>query len=244
MGIFISFSGAAREQYAIKFLNFFDKHGIKSWYDHHELLLGDDLKQTIINEGISKSDYSIIIINKTFLDRDWPCIEAKLLYERYQTQKDIVIFPILLDLTKEDLQKSQLNFFLKIKYQFLISGEPIDKIGYQILNRIFADILKKKQIKPFDEMILEFKRLTMYDSINIFNVLTAINECDSTNYRDKTIFLVSLIKLFNINSYEKVLRIISYKIYNKDMISFDIFKITESIFLLCATEYLAGQAIS
>lgn len=37
MNIFISFSGAAREEYAIKFLNFFNRFGIKCWYDQHEL---------------------------------------------------------------------------------------------------------------------------------------------------------------------------------------------------------------
>ena len=76
MHIFISFSGAAREEYAIKFLDFFNKYGLKCWYDQHELFLGDDLKRTIIQNGINTADYCILIINKTYLSRNWPAYSA------------------------------------------------------------------------------------------------------------------------------------------------------------------------
>ena len=52
MNIFISFSGEAREQYAIQFMNFFNKFGLHCWYDQHELFLGDMLEKTIIEKGI------------------------------------------------------------------------------------------------------------------------------------------------------------------------------------------------
>lgn len=34
---FISFSGTAREKFAIKFLNFYKQYGLNCWYDQHEL---------------------------------------------------------------------------------------------------------------------------------------------------------------------------------------------------------------
>ena len=46
MNIFISFSGEAREQYAIQFMNFFNKFGLHCWYDQHELFLGANYAQT------------------------------------------------------------------------------------------------------------------------------------------------------------------------------------------------------
>lgn len=238
MNIFISFSGAAREQYAVKFLNFFNKHGIAGWYDQHELYLGDDLKNSIISKGINETDYGILIINKLFLSRNWPCEEAKLLYERYVTEKNIVLFPILLDITKNDLKNSQLNFLLQIKYQFLKSGEDIDNIGYQILNRIFIDILERNRINTFRDAIINFKRLTLHDSANIYNALCLIENFDSNDYRDKTILLICLIKILDNTTYDKIIRIISYKIYNNDVISFDMYKITESIFLISTNEIL------
>lgn len=62
MNIFLSFSGTSRETFAIKFLDFFNKYGVHCWYDQHELLLGDMLKDTIIEKGLETADYCILII--------------------------------------------------------------------------------------------------------------------------------------------------------------------------------------
>lgn len=237
MNIFISFSGVAREDYAIKFLNFFNKYGLKCWYDQHELFLGDDLKHTITQDGINTADYCILIINKTYLNRNWPCEEAKKLYANLKDRKEFAIFPILLDITKEDVKASELSFLLNIKYQFLHTGEDITFIGLQILNRIFHDTVLKTKIKTTDEALQYFGRLTRSSSINIYNALSVVNNFDSTNYKDKTIILICLINLFNNILYEKTLNQISYSIYDNKKISFDMYKIVESIFLINASAF-------
>lgn len=241
MNIFISFSGEAREEYALKFLNFFNKYGLHGWYDQHELFLGDILKETIIENGIEKVEYCILLINKTYLSRNWPCEEAIRLYNRFEVEKDYVIFPILLDITKTDLQKSKLNFLLQIKYQFMYSEDTIEPIGLQILNRIFIDILKKHKIESLDVILMKFKRLALGNSINFYNALIAIYNFDETCYREKTVFLICLIQLLENTPYEKIIQQISYKIYNNENITFDIYKITESIFLISATLFLESM---
>lgn len=235
MNVFISFSGEARDKFAIRFLNFFNKYGIHSWYDQHELLLGDMIKESIIHTGIERVDYCVLIINKTYLDRNWPCEEAKILFKRFEAEKEYVIFPILLDITKKEVQQSCLSFLLQIKYQFLQTGESIEKIGFQILNRIFFDISRKKEIFSLDDSLAYFKRLALNDSINIYNALSTIKNFDETCYREKTIFLICLIRLLDSITYEKTVQEISYKIYNNDLITFDIYKIIESIFLIEAS---------
>lgn len=238
MNIFISFSGAAREEYAIKFLDFFNKYGLKCWYDQHELFLGDELKQTIIRNGIDNADYCILIINKIYLSRKWPCEEAKKLYENLKKRKDFAIFPILLDITKEDVENSELNFLLNIKYQFLHSGEHINDIGLQILNRIFHDIVFHSKFKTINDALHYFKRLTLSSSIDVYNALYVVNNFDETNYKDKTIILTCLANLFNNNPYKKTLNRISYYIYDKQIITFDMYKIVESIFLISASMFV------
>lgn len=237
MNIFISFSGEARDKYAINFLNFFSKYGLHGWYDQHELLLGDVLKETIVDKGIERANYCILIINKTYLSRNWPCEEAIKLYNRFESERDFVIFPILLDISKEELKNSKLSFLLQIKYQFLHTGDTIENVGFQILNRIFFDILRKREIHSIESALIYFKRLTLSDDINIYNALSAINDFDDTCYREKTIFLICLIRLLGDTSYEKTIREISYKIYNNHTISFDIYKITESIFLIGVSNF-------
>lgn len=237
MNIFISFSGVAREEYAIKFLKFFNQCGLKCWYDQHELFLGDDLKDTIIQHGINKADYCILIINKTYLERNWPCEEANKLYEKLESRKNFAIFPILLDITKEDVKNSRLGFLLNIKYQFLHSGDNLNLIGFQILNRIFHDIATKTCFKSINDALHFFKRLTLSSSVNIFNALNIVNDFDETNYKDRTIVLICLINLLDNNSYEKTLNKISFCIYDHQNISFDMYKIVESIFLICASKF-------
>jgi len=235
MSIFISFSGTAREEYALKFLDFFNAFGIHCWYDQHELFLGDLLKETIISKGIESVQYCILIINKTYLERNWPCIEAKMLYDRLDKE---VIFPILLDISKEDLKKSKLSFLLNIKYQFLKENESIYPIALQILNRIFHDIVMKLKFNSMNTLTKYFKRLTLSNSIDIYNALQTYNNFSETNYRDRTIFLICLIRLFNNNLFEKTIREVSYHLYNNEKISFDMYKIIESIFLISISNYL------
>lgn len=235
MNIFISFSGTAREEFAIKFLNFYKQYGLNCWYDQHELFLGDELKETITQKGIETANYSILIINKTYLSRNWPCQEAIKLYEQLEIKRDSVIFPILLDITKEDVKNSQLNFLLNIKYQFLHTGESITHIGLQILNRIFHDITMQSKLKNMDDALRYFKRLTLSSNIDVYNALSIVNNFDETNYKDKAILLTCLTKLFGNVQYQKALNKISYAIYDNQPIDFDMYKIVESIFLINAS---------
>ena len=234
MNIFISFSGVAREE----FLNFYKQYGLNCWYDQHELFLGDDLKETIIQKGIESANYCILIINSTYLNRNWPCEEAKMLYKRLENEKDNVIFPILLDITKEDVKESQLSFLLNIKYQFLHTGENITQIGLQILNRIFHDIVMHCKFKTIDEALRYFKRLTLSGNIDIYNALSVVNNFDETNYKDKAILLTCLTKLLGNNLYHRALNKISYSIYDNQTITFDMYKIVESIFLINASNFI------
>lgn len=236
MNIFISFSGASRETYAIKFLNFFNSYGLNCWYDHHELYLGDELHKTIIENGIKKCDYCVLIINKVFLNSNWPSVEAEKFFLRYKNDEGVVLFPILLDITKDDLKNSKLNYLLSIKYQFLKTGESIEKIGYQIMNRIFFDIRKQCRFIDLKSLANFYKKTSSSTNFNIYNVLSAIQLFEETNYRDRTIVLLSLIFMFERNKFPQTILQISNLIYEHKPISFDLYRITESILLINASD--------
>lgn len=167
--------------------------------------------------------------------QNWPCQEAKKLYENLKDRKNFAIFPILLDITKEEVKTSELSFLLNIKYQFLHTGEDINSIGLQILNRIFHDIALKAKFQTINDALQYFKRLTISSSIDIYNALNTVNNFDNTNYKDRTIILTCLVNLFNNSPYKKTLNRISYSVYDNQKISFDMYKIVESIFLISAS---------
>lgn len=236
MNIFISFSSASRESHAIKFLDFFNTYGLNCWYDYHELYLGDELHKTIIENGIKKCYYCVLIINKAFLNSNWPSVEAKKFFLRYKNDEDVVLFPILLDITKDDLKNSKLNYLLSIKYQFLKTGESIEKIGLQIMNRIFYDIRKRCRFSDLNSLINFYKENASSNNFNIHNVLNTIQLFEETNYRDRIIVLLCLILMFDQNKFSQTIFKISNLIYEHKPISFDLYRITESILLINASE--------
>lgn len=236
MNIFISFSGASRESHAIKFLNFFNSYGLNCWYDHHELYLGDELHKTIVENGIRKCNYCVLIINKAFLNSNWSSVEAEKFFLRYKNKEDVVLFPILLDITKEDLKNSKLNYLLSIKYQFLKTGESIEKIGHQIMNRIFFDIRKRCRFVDLNSLANFYKETSLSNNYNIYNVLNTIQLFEETNYRDRTIVLLCLIFMFDQGLFSQTTLQISKLIYEHKPISFDSYRITESILLINASE--------
>lgn len=235
MSVFISFSGASRKEYALQFLNFFNRYGLHCWYDQHELFLGDELHETIIKQGINQSKYCVLIINQTFLNSNWPCEEARLFFERLKKGEDITIFPILLDITKTDLANSKIKFLLSIKYQFLHTGESIEQIAFQIINRVYFDIAKQCFFSDFDSFLKHVERLSHNKDIDLYNALVAVKDFDETDYKSRTIFLICLIHLFHHNPFEKTIRSISYLIYDNYKINFDIYKTVESILLIIAS---------
>ncbi len=239
--IFLSFSGEGRQQYAVKFLNFFNKYGIKCWYDHHQLLLGDLIKKEIVNKGIETVDYSIIIINKTFLSRRWPCEEAKKLYERFINNSRHIIFPILLDIEKDELKNSQINFLLNIKYQFLKSDQSIDKLGFQILNRILQDKLKDYKYSKIDILIFDLNNRNNKRFYYLYSNINILEKFNETDYNNKTIILICLTRFFKKISFIKIINNITDIIIDKKDINFDIYKIIESIFLINASNNITCE---
>ncbi len=93
----------------------------------------------------------------------------------------------------------------------------------------------QSKLKNMDDALGYFKRLTLSSNIDIYNALSIVNNFDETNYKDKTILLTCLTKLFGNIQYQKALNKISYAIYDNQPIDFDMYKIVESIFLINAS---------
>ncbi len=233
MNIFLSFSGEGRQRFAIKFLDFFNSHGIKCWYDQHELYLGDVLSESIIQKGINKTEYAILIINETFLSRNWPRTEAKVLYERANNDKNIILFPLLWNVTKQQIVNSDVSFLLKFKYQFVNRKTPIEIVSYQIMNRIFHDIiLNKYKSITINDIKTHAQALSLPKGLDIFNCLNTLSLIPNTKYEIQASILIIAIKLLGQNTYGQLVENISYRIYNRKKINFDICKILESILIM------------
>lgn len=67
--------------------------GLRVWLDEQQLSLGDSLSRKI-NDGLSLSRFGVLILSKTFLEKDYPQREMQALLAR-QTADERYILPIL-----------------------------------------------------------------------------------------------------------------------------------------------------
>lgn len=232
MNVFISFSGEGREKYAVKLLKIYSSLGLNCWYDRHELYLGDTLKDTIIENGITKCDYCVLFINKTYLNREWPCEEAKLFLDKYVHSQEQRIFPVLIDVTKEDVLNSKIKDILKIKYQFLNDDTMLEYIAIQMLNCMLHVEIKNQKIKNLNDALQYYKRLSKRSHINIYNALSILSCMPSTDYKSRTAILICLSSELRSSIHENLIDRLSSLLYNDIEINEQIYGIAEAIFIM------------
>lgn len=232
LNIFISFSGDGREKYAVNLLKIYSSMGLNCWYDRHELYLGDNLKNTIIKDGIDKSDYCVLFINKTFLNREWPCEEANLFLKKYVDSQEQRIFPILVNVSKEEVLNSKISRILEIKYQFLNNANTLENIAMQMLNCILHVEIRSQAIQNLDDTIEYYKRLSKRSHINIYNALSVLSHVPSTDYKSRTAILLCLSSGIKSMIYDNMLDKLASLIYNDNEINEQIYGIAEALFIL------------
>ena len=239
MNIFLSFSGEGRQKFGMKFLDFFNSHGIKCWYDQHELYLGDILVDTITKDGLDKTEYAILIINNSFLAREWPRTEAKILYERAIHKENVILFPLLWNVTKEQVLNSDIPFVLDYKYQFINEETPLEVVSYQVMNRIFHDIIKRNfNSSTIEDIKKHSQNLSLPKGLDVFNCLNILSQVSPLSYDVQATILIVTIKLLNQNKYERLIEKLSYRLYDRKLINFDMCKILESILIICYFSYV------
>jgi hypothetical protein len=69
--VFISHSSKDKQDFAKPLADALISAGISVWYDEYEIKLGDSLLQKI-NEGLANSRYGIVVLSKSFFERNWP----------------------------------------------------------------------------------------------------------------------------------------------------------------------------
>ncbi|WP_049936322.1 toll/interleukin-1 receptor domain-containing protein [Haloplanus natans] len=66
--------------------------GVDVWYDDDQIQIGDSLMDSL-DEGLSGSQYGVIVLSENFIDKNWPESELKALMQRFQ-QDDVGIMPL------------------------------------------------------------------------------------------------------------------------------------------------------
>jgi hypothetical protein len=108
--------------------------GLDVWFDEYSLKLGDSLHQTIEN-GLSQSQYGVIIISPSFFAKKWPQAELNGLFAR-EIAGQCTILPIWHNIDKETIVINSPILADKVAAR---TDEGMDKVVYKILDVIRPD---------------------------------------------------------------------------------------------------------
>jgi hypothetical protein len=91
--VFISHASEDKAEVARPLAKLLNEMGLRVWLDEQQLLLGDSLSRKI-NAGLAMSRFGVLVLSKTFLEKDYPQREMQALLAR-QTADERYILPIL-----------------------------------------------------------------------------------------------------------------------------------------------------
>lgn len=154
--IFLCFSSRDRYSIVKSCLYHLKNYGYDTWYDYHELILGDKKREKNFVKAIQSCDYFIIIYSNNLLNSPCAVIEETLIYAEAE-KRDITIFPLLYN-----LKFSELPCEIQDKVENLIYNEITDDTGcIESVNQMIVKIL-------LDEMdYSEFDSTPSIDSLMV-----------------------------------------------------------------------------
>ena len=194
--VFLCFSSADRYSVVKSCLYHLKRYGIEVWYDYHELVLGDNKETKNFEYAITSSDYFIIIYSKDFFDSESAIHEEKLIYKE-KSRRGIVIFPILYNISLEDMPKEYQD-----KVSQIIYNEVTDSTGtFNTINQIVSRILltecgcSENDITP----TLGSVYISYIDDKFVRYLIGRYSRIDDENFNAKAVALLLLFKYMTIN---------------------------------------------
>jgi len=101
--LFICHASEDKESFVRPLANWLKKENVEVWYDEFSLKLGDSIRRSI-DKGLSQSRFGMVVLSKSFFEKNWPQYELDGLAEREMSGNDKVILPIWHDVTQKEVR--------------------------------------------------------------------------------------------------------------------------------------------
>ena len=88
--IFISYASEDKDAVALPLSEYLQEYGISVWIESEILQYGDNWRRKI-NEGLAKSRFGVVILSKSFFQKDWTRMELDALLSRERNGVKVVI---------------------------------------------------------------------------------------------------------------------------------------------------------
>lgn len=134
--VFISHSNTDKIEYVDGLVKAIKRLDIRIFYDKEVISWGDNWKDVIM-EGISKSEFAIIVISNNFFDREWTEKELNEFLRMQNSSKQKIILPLLHNIDYEKL---------KSKYpalQFIHGFETTKHSKNDVTFKLASELIKR-----------------------------------------------------------------------------------------------------
>lgn len=135
---FISHASEDKDSFVRELYQTLTNLGLSIWYDEFTLKVGDSLSKSIDN-GLLNSDYGILIISQSFLNKGWPDYEYRSLLSREIGNKPVIL-PVWYNVTKENV--SQYSLYLADKFAINANDKNINQVALKLLEVLSPNIYK------------------------------------------------------------------------------------------------------
>jgi hypothetical protein len=135
--VFISHASEDKDAIVRSLANALKEKGLSVWYDDFELKIGDNLRRKI-DIGLSKSNFGVVVISRSFIKKGWTNYELDGLITR-EVSGEQVLLPIWHDITKQEVIDYSPSLANKLARNTAIN--TIDEIADEI-----AQVIKRDNI--------------------------------------------------------------------------------------------------
>jgi len=137
--LFISHASEDKDDFVRPLANLLNEYGLNVWYDEFELKIGTSLSRSIDN-GISNSNYGLIVLSKSFFNKNWTEYELRSL-NSYEIESGNILLPVWKDVTVQEVR--DFSPYLADKFA-LTTKDAIEDIALKIIEnckpRLFSEI--------------------------------------------------------------------------------------------------------
>jgi hypothetical protein len=116
--------------------------GFRVWYDEYSLSIGDSLKASI-DDGLSRCDYAVVILSKSFFEKHWTREELDGLAILEATRRRKVVLPLWHEVSLKDVSEHSPTLAGKIA----ISTEK----GIDYVVKAITGAVNRRSSSPFKQ---------------------------------------------------------------------------------------------
>lgn len=165
--VFIAHASEDKKDFVEPLAKALREEGLEVWYDNFVLMLGDKLRRKI-DRGLANSRYGVVVLSKSFFQKEWPQSELDALQIRENREGRKVILPVWYKIDREEVEEQ--SPLLATSYAGK-SSDGLDKVVKEIVK-----VCRHRNVNKHGDVFEENGVFISQDSLSYHSIQTALDE--------------------------------------------------------------------